>query len=55
MLAKELKQFLDNELEKAEASYQETLKRHIEIMDACERMKKAMSQVLKSKIRRVSV
>jgi len=36
----ELKKFLDKELEKAEASHQETLKRHIEIMDACERMKK---------------
>lgn len=40
MSAKELKQFLDKELEKAEISHQETLKRHKEIMDACERMKR---------------
>ncbi len=41
MSAKELKQFLDKELEKVEISHQETLKRHKEIMDACERMKRS--------------
>lgn len=40
MTTNELKQFLDAELEKAEISHQETLKKHKEIMDACDRMKK---------------
>ena len=36
----ELKQFLDTELSKAEANHQATLKRHTEIMRACNRMMK---------------
>ena len=40
MTTSELKKFLDAELEKAEINHQETLKRHKEIMDACERMKR---------------
>lgn len=40
MITTELKQFLDNELEKAETNHQETLKKHNEIMRACDEMKK---------------
>lgn len=36
----ELKQFLDDELKKYDIEHQATLKRHREIMDACERLKK---------------
>ena len=36
----ELKQFLDAELAKAEVNHQATLKRHSEIMAACDRMMK---------------
>ena len=41
MTTTELKKFLDKEIEKAEIKHQETLKRHKEIMDACERMKRS--------------
>lgn len=40
MTTTELKKFLDAELEKAETKHQERLKRHKEIVDACERMKR---------------
>lgn len=40
MTTTELKQFLDNELEKAEISHQETLKKHNEIIKACDEIKK---------------